>query len=96
VRSSPPDTIFLLFLLLFMAFSLFFFTSLFGRLWCGFACPQTVFLDAWVRPFEEWIEGGWVERRRRDEGPWSFDKAWRKAVKWASSWRCRSWSRWRS
>jgi len=80
---TASDTIFLLFLLLFMAFSLFFFTSLFGRLWCGFACPQTVFLDAWVRPFEEWIEGGWVERRRRDEGPWSFDRAWRKAVKWS-------------
>ncbi|MBL8979321.1 MAG: 4Fe-4S binding protein, partial [Gemmatimonadetes bacterium] len=46
---TAADTIFLLFLLLFLAFSLFFFTSLFGRLWCGFACPQTVFLDAWVR-----------------------------------------------
>jgi cytochrome c oxidase accessory protein FixG len=80
---TTSDTIFLLFLLLFTAFSLFFFTSLFGRLWCGFACPQTVFLDAWVRPFEEWIEGGWVERRRRDEGPWTFDKAWRKTIKWS-------------
>lgn len=79
---TAADTIFLLFLLLFLAFSLFFFTSLFGRLWCGFACPQTVFLDAWVRPVEKWIEGDWVQRRRRDEGPWSVDKAWRKAAKW--------------
>ncbi len=79
---TAADTIFLLFLLLFLAFSLFFFTSLFGRLWCGFACPQTVFLDAWVRPVEKWIEGDWVQRRRRDEGPWTFDKAWRKAAKW--------------
>ncbi len=42
---TAADTIILLLLLLFLAFSLFFFTSLFGRLWCGFACPQTVFLD---------------------------------------------------
>jgi cytochrome c oxidase accessory protein FixG len=79
---SAADTIFLLLLLLFLAFSLFFFTSLFGRLWCGFACPQTVFLDTWIRPFEEWVEGDWVRRRKRDEGGWSLDRAWRKAVKW--------------
>ncbi len=80
---TAADTIFLLFLLLFLAFSLFFFTSLFGRLWCGFACPQTVFLDTWIRPFEEWIEGDWVHRRKRDEAGWSFDRLWRKVAKWA-------------
>jgi cytochrome c oxidase accessory protein FixG len=79
---TAADTIFLLFLLLFLAFALFFFTSLFGRLWCGFACPQTVFLDTWIRPFEEWIEGDWVQRKRRDERGWPFDRIWRKAVKW--------------
>jgi cytochrome c oxidase accessory protein FixG len=81
---TASDTIFLLFLLLFLAFSLFFFTSLFGRLWCGFACPQTVFLDTWIRPFEEWIEGDWVRRRKRDEAGWSLDRLWRKAVKWSA------------
>lgn len=80
---TAADTIFLLFLLLFLAFSLFFFTSLFGRLWCGFACPQTVFLDTWIRPFEEWVEGDWVHRRKRDEGGWTPDRLWRKVVKWA-------------
>lgn len=79
---TAADTIFLLLLLLFLAFSLFFFTSLFGRLWCGFACPQTVFLDTWIRPIEEWIEGDWVHRRKRDEAGWGLDRAWRKAVKW--------------
>jgi cytochrome c oxidase accessory protein FixG len=79
---TAADTIFLLLLLLFLAFSLFFFTSLFGRLWCGFACPQTVFLDTWIRPFDEWIEGDWVHRRHRDEAGWSLDRAWRKGVKW--------------
>ena len=78
---TAADTIFLLILLLFLAFSLFFFTSLFGRLWCGFACPQTVFLDSWIRPLEEWIEGDWVRRRKRDEAGWSADRLVRKGVK---------------
>ena len=79
---TAADTIFLLLLLLFLAFALFFFTSLWGRLWCGFGCPQTVLLDTWVRPLERWIEGERTTRQRRDAGPLSFDKAWRKALKW--------------
>jgi cytochrome c oxidase accessory protein FixG len=80
---TTADSVLLLLLLLFLAFSLFFFTSLFGRLWCGFACPQTVFLDSLIRPLEKLIEGDWVARRRRDEGPWTWDKAWRKGAKWS-------------
>lgn len=80
---TAADTIFLLLLLLFLAFSLFFFTSLYGRLWCGFGCPQTVLLDTWVRPLERWIEGERTTRQRRDVGPLTFDKAWRKSLKWA-------------
>jgi cytochrome c oxidase accessory protein FixG len=79
---TASDTILLLLLLLFLAFALFFFTALYGRLWCGFACPQTVFLDSLIRPIEQWIEGDWVARRRRDEGPWSWAKLWRKGLKW--------------
>jgi polyferredoxin len=81
---TASDTVLLLLLLLFLAFSLFLFTSLFGRLWCGYGCPQTVFLDAWIRPIEKWIEGDWVQRRRRDEAAWTLDKAWRKVAKWAA------------
>ena len=47
---TPSDTIFLALLLFFLAFSLFFFTAIFGRVWCGYACPQTVFLESWIRP----------------------------------------------
>jgi cytochrome c oxidase accessory protein FixG len=81
---TASDTIFLLLLLLFLAFSLFFFTSLFGRVWCGYACPQTVFLDSLVRPLEEFIEGPRAQRMKLDKAPWTFDKAWRKGVKWAA------------
>ncbi len=80
---TPADTLLLLLLLLFLAFSLFFFTSLYGRLWCGYACPQTVFLEAWVRPIERWLEGERTTRLRRDQGPWTLDRALRKTAKWA-------------
>ena len=79
---TPEDTIFLVLLGLLAAFSLFFFTALWGRLWCGYACPQTVFLEEWVRPLERWIEGERGVRMARDRGPWTWDKVWRKAVKW--------------
>jgi cytochrome c oxidase accessory protein FixG len=79
---TASDTIFLLMLTLFLAFTLFFVTSLWGRLWCGYACPQTVFLESWIRPIELWVEGDRSRRLRRDRAGFSFDKAWRKLAKW--------------
>jgi cytochrome c oxidase accessory protein FixG len=79
---TAADTIFLALLLFFSAFALFFFTSIFGRIWCGYACPQTVFLETWIRPVELWIEGDRTTRKRRDAGGWTFDRIWRKAAKW--------------
>jgi cytochrome c oxidase accessory protein FixG len=81
---TAADTLFLLLLLLFLAFSLFFFTAVFGRIWCGYACPQTVFLESWIRPLELWIEGDRSQRRRRDQAGWSWDRIWRKAAKWGA------------
>ena len=80
---TAGDTLLLLLGLLFLAFSLFFFTSLYGRLWCGYGCPQTVLLDSWIRPIERWIEGEHTTRRRRDQAPLGWDRAWRKAAKWS-------------
>jgi cytochrome c oxidase accessory protein FixG len=81
---TASDSFFFLLLLLFLAFALFFFTSLWGRLWCGYACPQTVFLETWIRPLEIWIEGDRTQRRRRDKQGWSFDRIWRKGAKWGA------------
>lgn len=81
---GATDTIFLVLIGLFLAFSLFFFTSLFGRMWCGYMCPQTVFLEEWVRRIERAIEGPRGKRMARDRKPWTFDKAWRKAAKWTA------------
>lgn len=64
------------------AFSLFFFTALFGRVWCGYVCPQSVTLEEWIRPIENFIEGDRATRMRRDQGPFSFDKAWRRTAKY--------------
>lgn len=81
---TPADTIFLVLLLLFLAFSLFFFTAVFGRIWCGYACPQTVFLESWIRPLEQWVEGDRTRRKRRDGAGVTWDRVWRKAAKWAA------------
>ncbi len=66
-----------------MGFALFFATALWGRVWCGWACPQTVFLEHIYRRIERWIEGDATARRRLDRGPWNADKALRRGAKWA-------------
>lgn len=81
---TPRDTIFLVLLLLGAAFSLFFITSLYGRLWCGFACPQTVFLEELIRPIETWWEGPRGRRIRSDKGQWTLQMWLKKAGKLAS------------
>jgi cytochrome c oxidase accessory protein FixG len=81
---TASDSFFLLLLMLFLAFALFFFTALWGRLWCGYACPQTVFLETWIRPVEIWIEGDRTQRKRRDDLEWTFDRIWRKGAKWTA------------
>jgi cytochrome c oxidase accessory protein FixG len=49
--------------------------------WCGYACPQTVFLEGLYRRVERFIEGESRVRLRRNRGPWNFDKLWRKTLK---------------
>ncbi len=69
------DTWLLFFAISGLGFSLFFVTSLLGRVWCGWACPQTVFLDHVYRRIERWIEGDAVRRRALDAAPWTGGKA---------------------
>jgi cytochrome c oxidase accessory protein FixG len=80
----PQDFIYLTALLVISAYALFLFTAVFGRVWCGFACPQTVYTEIfmWV---ERKIEGDRIARMRRDAAPWSLDKAWRALAK-QSAW----------
>ena len=76
----PQDFYLLTLLLVIAALSLFFFTALAGRLWCGYACPQTVWTEVflWI---ERWIEGDRNARMRLDKGPWNWNRTWRKAAK---------------
>jgi cytochrome c oxidase accessory protein FixG len=52
-----------------LGFALFVVASLFGRLWCGYACPQTVFLEGVFRRIERWLEGPPAARARLDAAP---------------------------
>ena len=78
----PQDFIYLTALLVVSAYSLFLFTAVAGRLWCGFACPQTVYTEIfmWV---ETKIEGDRIARMKLDAGPWTLNKWWRKLGKQA-------------
>lgn len=64
-----------------LGFSLFFVTSLLGRIWCGWACPQTVFLEHVYRPIERLIEGDAVKRRKLDESTWTGEKIFKRTLK---------------
>ena len=64
-----------------LGFSLFFVTALFGRLWCGWACPHTVFLEHVYRRIERWIEGDATQRRKLDRHPWDTSKLLKRGLK---------------
>ncbi|MGJ7486594.1 cytochrome c oxidase accessory protein CcoG [Variovorax sp. LT2P21] len=76
----PQDLIYLTGLLIISALSLFLFTAVAGRLWCGYACPQTVYTEIfmWV---EEKIEGARSARMRLDKGALSMEKGVKKTFK---------------
>jgi cytochrome c oxidase accessory protein FixG len=76
----PQDFIYLTGILVISALSLFLFTAVAGRLWCGYACPQTVYTEIflWI---EKKVEGDRSARMRRDAGPWSVEKVIRKGGK---------------
>lgn len=78
----PQDLIYLTGLLILSALSLFLFTAVAGRLWCGYACPQTVYTEIfmWV---ERKIEGDRVARMRLDKAPLNASKLARKSAKHA-------------
>jgi cytochrome c oxidase accessory protein FixG len=76
----PQDFVYLTGLLVISALSLFLFTAVAGRLWCGYACPQTVYTEIFLW-LEKLAEGDRSARMRRDAGPWNVDKLWRKTAK---------------
>ena len=76
----PQDFIYLTGILVISAYSLFLFTAVAGRLWCGYACPQTVYTEIFLW-LEKFTEGDRSARMRRDADPWSAEKLARKSAK---------------
>ena len=78
----PQDLVYLAALLVISALALFFFTAVAGRLWCGYACPQTVYTEIFLW-LERVTEGDRQARMKLDAAPWSAAKALRKGGKHA-------------
>jgi polyferredoxin len=76
----PQDFILLTMLLASAAMALFFFTTLAGRLWCGYACPQTVWTEVFLM-IEYWCEGDRSARIRHDAAPWTREKVFKRGSK---------------
>lgn len=76
----PQDLIYLTAILIISALSLFLFTAVMGRLWCGYSCPQTVYTEIfmWI---EKKIEGDRPKRMKLDAAPWSIKKLFTKSTK---------------
>ncbi|MGZ3806167.1 MAG: cytochrome c oxidase accessory protein CcoG, partial [Pseudobdellovibrionaceae bacterium] len=70
------------FILATLTLSLAFVTSIWGRVWCGWACPQTVFIDAVFRRIEHWVQGNYIQRRQLKQAPLSFKKVFKNLLTW--------------
>lgn len=79
----PQD--FYIFVLIMLSFVLFIvlFTVVFGRVFCGWVCPQTIFMEMVFRKIEYWIEGDFKQQKRLNEGPWNGEKIRKKGIKHA-------------
>jgi cytochrome c oxidase accessory protein FixG len=77
----PQDTNLLIFLLLIFFLFVILFTVVFGRVFCGWACPQTLFMEMVFRKIEYWIEGDANQQRRLSEAPWDAEKIRKRSLK---------------
>ena len=77
----PQD--FFILVLGFLAFVVFIilFTIVYGRVFCGWVCPQTIFLEMVFRRIEYWIEGDHTKQKALDRAEWTFEKIWKKTAK---------------
>ncbi len=75
----PQEVYYVTGLMIIAAFVLFLMNAVAGRIWCGYLCPQTVWTDLFFA-VERLFQGDRREQMKRDKGPFTFDKAWRKAA----------------
>ncbi|MFC5283911.1 cytochrome c oxidase accessory protein CcoG [Pedobacter alpinus] len=77
----PQDFFIIVLLMLTGLVAIVLFTSAFGRIFCGWICPQTIFLEMVFRKLEIWIEGEPAARKKLDNSPWNQDKIIKKTTK---------------
>lgn len=77
----PQDLWVMFFAITGLGFGLFCVTSLLGRLWCGWACPYTVFLEHVFRRIERLIDGDGPARKLLDAAPWTRSKIVKRVIK---------------
>ncbi len=77
----PQDLHIFVFGMLIIMVCIFLFTVVYGRVWCGWTCPQTIFMELVFRRIEYLIEGDWLQQKKLDEGPDSDVRAWKKLLK---------------
>ncbi len=76
------DTPLLFFILAGFSLGLLFITSVWGRVWCGWACPQTIGIDGIFRRIETLVEGNYIARKKLQAAPFDKEKIIKEAVKW--------------
>jgi len=62
------------------------FTVVFGRLFCGWVCPQTIFMEMVFRRIEYWIDGDWKHQKKLNDMPWNRHKISKRLLKWSIFW----------
>jgi cytochrome c oxidase accessory protein FixG len=77
----PQDFLLVALLIVTFAVFVFLFTAVLGRIWCGWACPQTIFLEMVYRRIEYWIEGDAPAQRRLNASDWGWEKIWKRSLK---------------
>ena len=79
----PQDTYIFAVMMLTMIVFIVVFTVSLGRLWCGWACPQTIFMEMVYRKIEYMIEGDAPRQRRLAKQSWNFEKIWKRLLKYS-------------
>ena len=78
----PQDTFILLLMMLSFLLFVILFTVTYGRIFCGWLCPQTIFLEIVFRRIEKWIEGSPAKQRKLDAMSWNREKIMKRGFKW--------------
>lgn len=77
----PQDLYIFAFTMILMMVFIILFTVVFGRVFCGWICPQTIFMEFVFRKIEYWIEGDWTHQKKLNKQPWNREKILKKTAK---------------